>query len=59
MCNITSLDNQLATLQHGIKPVYITDNSAGQRLVNDFTHSLVEHIAKMQIIEGTEVVLTA
>ena len=41
------------------KTVYITDNSAGQRLVNDFTHSLVEHIAKMQIIEGTEVVLTA
>ena len=33
------------------KTVYITDNDAGQRLVNNFTHSLVEHIAKMQITE--------
>ena len=41
------------------KTVYITDNPAGQRLVNDFTHSLVEHVAKMQITNGTEVTLTA
>lgn len=31
------------------KTVYITNNEAGQRLVNDFTHSLVEHVAKMEI----------
>ncbi len=41
------------------KTIYITDNPAGQRLVNDFTHSLVEHVAKMQIANGTEVTLTA
>jgi hypothetical protein len=41
------------------KTVYITDNTAGQRLVNDFTHSLVEHIAKMQIPDNAEVTLTA
>lgn len=41
------------------KTVYITDNAAGRRLVNDFTHSLVEHIAKMQILDNTEVTLTA
>ncbi len=31
------------------KTVYITNNEAGQRLVNEFTHSLVEHVAKMEI----------
>jgi len=41
------------------KTVYITDNHAGQRLVYDFTHSLVEHVAKMQIADNTEVTLTA
>ena len=41
------------------KTVYITDNPAGQRLVNNFTHSLVEHVAKMQIKDNTEVTLTA
>lgn len=41
------------------KTVYITDNPAGQRLVNDFTRSLVEHVAKMQIKDNTEVTLTA
>jgi len=41
------------------KTVYITDNSAGQRLVCDFTHSLAEHVAKMQIADGVEVTLTA
>ncbi len=41
------------------KTVFITDNAAGQRLVNEFTHSLVEHIAQMQIFDDTEVTLTA
>ena len=41
------------------KTVYITDNPAGQQLVSDFTHSLVEHVAKMQIADDTEVTLTA
>ena len=41
------------------KTVYVTDNDAGQRLVNNFTHSLVGHIIKMQIAEGTKVILTA
>ena len=41
------------------KTVYITNNEAGQRLVNEFTHSLVEHIAGMQIQSGTEITLTA
>lgn len=41
------------------KTVYITDNAAGRRLVFDFTHSLVEHIANMQIRKNTEVTLTA
>ena len=40
------------------KTVYITDNEAGQRLVDNFTHSLVEHIAKMQITKGHKVILT-
>ncbi len=41
------------------KTVYITDNTAGQRLVNEFTHSLVEHVARMQIPRGAEVIITA
>ena len=41
------------------KTVYITDNTAGQRLVYEFTDSLVEHVAKMIIREGTEIVLSA
>ena len=41
------------------KTVYITNNEAGQRLINDFTHSLVEHVAKMQITKGIEVTITA
>lgn len=40
------------------KTVYITDNPAGRRLVTDFTHSLAEHIASMQIIGNTEITLT-
>lgn len=41
------------------KTVYITDNPAGQRILNEFLHTLVEYVARMQIKEGTEVVLTA
>ena len=41
------------------KTIYITDNAAGRRLVSDFTHSLVEHISKMQINNSTEITLTA
>ena len=41
------------------KTIYITNNTAGRRLVFDFTHSLVEHISGMQIAEHTEVTLTA
>ena len=41
------------------KTVYITDNPAGQRLINDFICSLVEHVTKMQIPEGRKVILTA
>jgi hypothetical protein len=41
------------------KTVYITDNAAGQRLVNEFTHSLAKHVAQMQIADHTEITLTA
>lgn len=41
------------------KTVFITDNAAGRRIVNEFTHSLVEHIAQMQIKDNAEVTLTA
>ncbi len=41
------------------KTVYITNNAAGRRLVYDFSHSLVEYIATMQISKGAEVTLTA
>lgn len=40
------------------KTVYITDNEAGRNIVLNFTHSLVEHIAKMQIKKGIEVTIT-
>lgn len=41
------------------KTVYITDNAAGRRLIYEFTDSLVEHIAMMQIPDNSEVILTA
>jgi hypothetical protein len=42
------------------KTVYITDNQNGRNLAFNFTHSLVEHIALMQIPDGDkEVILTA
>jgi hypothetical protein len=40
------------------KTVYITDNTAGQRLINEFMDSLINHIAKMQIPKDCEVVIT-
>lgn len=39
------------------KTVYIVDDAAGQRLVYDFTHSLVEHVANMRVGEGEEITL--
>lgn len=41
------------------KTVYITDNPAGQRILREFLHTLVEYVSRLQIKEGTEVVLTA
>ena len=41
------------------KTVYITDNEAGQRLVYEFTDTLVNHVAQMQIADGYKVVMTA
>jgi len=41
------------------KTVYINDNAEGRRLVYDFTHSLVDHIASMRLAEHVEVTLTA
>jgi hypothetical protein len=41
------------------KTVYITDNAAGQRLINEFLDSLVEHVAMMRIAKDIRVVLTA
>lgn len=41
------------------KTVYITNDIAGQNLVCEFTHSLVEHVAGMQIYDNVEITLTA
>ena len=41
------------------KTVFITDNIAGRRIAYDFTDSLVNHIAGMQLAEHTEITLTA
>ncbi|MGI6225700.1 MAG: hypothetical protein ACOYJ1_05520 [Peptococcales bacterium] len=41
------------------KSVYITDNAAGQRLVHEFTDSLVNYVARMQIRQHDEVTITA
>lgn len=41
------------------KTVYITDNTAGQRLVYNFTDSLVNHIAGMRVAKNVEITLTA
>ena len=41
------------------KTVYVTDSAAGQRLVSEFTHTIVEYVARMQIQQGAEVTITA
>lgn len=41
------------------KTVYVTDDAAGKALVSNFTHSLVEHVASMKIVDGVEITLTA
>lgn len=43
------------------KTVYITDNTAGKRIVNEFTDSLVNYIASMQMpkTEHAEITITA
>lgn len=41
------------------KTVYITDNAAGRRLVYEFTSSLTQYVANMQIKSNTEITLTA
>ena len=41
------------------KTIYITDNPAGQRLVFEFTDTLIRYIEEMQIENGYEVTLTA
>ena len=40
------------------KTVYIVNNEAGQKLINDFTHSLVKHIAQMKVSNNAEVTIT-
>lgn len=40
------------------KTVYITDNEAGQKLIQNFTHTLIEYIASMKILKGQEITLT-
>jgi hypothetical protein len=41
------------------KTVYISDNAAGRRLVSDFTDSLAQHVAGIEIQPGRKIVLTA
>jgi hypothetical protein len=40
------------------KTVYITDNEAGQRLVYDFTHTLVEYVTGLEIGENIQATIT-
>lgn len=41
------------------KTVYVTDDEAGRKLVYEFTDSLANHVAGMQIEPGREITLTA
>lgn len=41
------------------KSVYVTDNTAGKRLVYEFTSSLAEHVARMEIPGENKVIITA
>jgi len=40
------------------KTVYITDNEAGRRVVEEFTNSLTCHVARMNIPKGARALLT-
>lgn len=40
------------------KTVYITNNEAGQKLVRDFTDSLVNFVAQMKILDNIKVIIT-
>jgi hypothetical protein len=40
------------------KTVFVTDDPNGNRHVHEFTHSLVEHVARMRCAEGTETTIT-
>jgi len=41
------------------KTVYITDNETGQRIVRDFTDSLVHYIERLKITDNTQFTITA
>lgn len=41
------------------KTVYVNDNEAGRKLVYENTDSLVDYVAAMQIVDGSEVTITA
>ena len=40
------------------KSVFLTDDCNGRYLTYEFTHTLAEHVAGMQIADGTEVTIT-
>lgn len=40
------------------KMAYVTDNERGRRVIQNFLHSLVEHIARMDIVTGNRYILT-
>lgn len=41
------------------KTVYVTDNPAGRSIVRDFTDSLAQHVAGIDIQPGMKIILTA
>ncbi|MFR1804772.1 MAG: hypothetical protein ACLSWS_22485 [Faecalispora jeddahensis] len=41
------------------KTVYITDNATGRDMVENFTSSLTEHVANLEIPLGRKMMLTA
>lgn len=41
------------------KSVFITNNDAGQNLIQNWLYSLVEHVARMTIKDDCEVTITA
>lgn len=41
------------------KSVYVTDDEAGHRLVSEFTATLADYVAGMEIRDGMEVTITA